>query len=276
MVKTQNLGYVVAQPKGAWQNNVTYPPLSIVRNESNGTVYMAIVASNNVQPGVTTGWENVWMKLTSDGINGGGTTVTVGGVAQTTWNADTKLDKVTTTTDLPQIYMKNQAGGQVMQNVDDGRTAPWNFLQLFPNTYGGTEPQSDGRVVQRDPELPYQVSNKKYVDEQIANAGGGKYLHTINCMPNAVFGGKGYTILIVNSQSTPYSSATELMASTDLTYPAFGRIGDNSEYNVLSIAFTGSYSGVELKVINSGGIISYLSIADPDGIGTIVDIPQQL
>ena len=60
--------------------------------------------------------DKIWGGLSSSS-SGGGTAVSVGGVYQNVWDADTKLDKVTDATTYPQIYVKAGDGTQTMYNV---------------------------------------------------------------------------------------------------------------------------------------------------------------
>lgn len=64
----QNLGIVAPVPRGNWVQGTAYEKLNVVRN--NGSSYMAIASSTNVEPGVATNWAQYWMLLNSDGING--------------------------------------------------------------------------------------------------------------------------------------------------------------------------------------------------------------
>lgn len=64
----QNLGIVAPVPRGSWVQGTAYEKLNVVRN--NGSSYMAIASSTNVEPGVATNWAQYWMLLNSDGING--------------------------------------------------------------------------------------------------------------------------------------------------------------------------------------------------------------
>ena len=82
---------------------------------------------------------------------GSGTTVTVGGVVQDTWDADTKLDKATNVSQI--LYGTN----------DVGDTSYWNFgstATRFSMVYRS----GDGTASIADPIQPLNITNKQYVD----------------------------------------------------------------------------------------------------------------
>ena len=97
-------------------------------------------------------------------VGSGGTTVTVGGVAQDTWDADTKVDKVTEATQFHQLYGKTNAGVQKMYNVSH-----YNYTGNVPVYEKATQTivgsQDDGGTIAVSiPLNPYQATPKKYVD----------------------------------------------------------------------------------------------------------------
>jgi hypothetical protein len=77
---------------------------------------------------------------------------------------DTKVSKITTpSTGYVRVYAHNTNGDDIAMNVDDGLAGVWRLAQYMSNTSGNSKP-SNGRLIQRNPELPYQVANKLYVD----------------------------------------------------------------------------------------------------------------
>lgn len=106
-------------------------------------------------------WQNT-------GILGAGTTITVGGQAVDSWNADTKLDKVSSTSSYNRLYGVLTNGNQRVYPVS--------------SEVNTTDGHLRGCVVSRDglqinvpatPTSDTHAASKKYVDDAVANAGGG-------------------------------------------------------------------------------------------------------
>ena len=86
------------------------------------------------------------------------TLVTVGGQYQNFWDADTKLDKDTSTTTYNQVYVKSAAGGQGTINVTKQSIAD-----------AVVQRQSDGNIyVPLVPAEGVDAASKEYVDTEIA------------------------------------------------------------------------------------------------------------
>lgn len=81
------------------------------------------------------------------------TAVSVAGVYQNVWDADTKLDKVTAETGYRQIYIKQKDGTQAMFNLADA--IPYSSVPVGDNS---------GRIFTGDPTANYHAANKSYVD----------------------------------------------------------------------------------------------------------------
>ena len=107
----------------------------------------------------------VW---TNSGLFNVGTLVTVNGEYQTTWDADTKVDKVTTVTTRPQLYMKNPDGTN--KTVDATTDAGSNTIPLY-------SPQ--GKLSCTAPTANSHTVNKAYADANYvpvpALSGPGRY-----------------------------------------------------------------------------------------------------
>lgn len=84
------------------------------------------------------------------------TQVTVGGAYQNTWNADTKLDKVTGNTTYNQVYMKGTSGNQMMANVTQQKVAS-TIVQR----------KSDSNIAVPAPVNGEDAVNKTYVDRDM-------------------------------------------------------------------------------------------------------------
>lgn len=106
-----------------------------------------------------------------------GTIVTVDGKKQATWNADTKLDKVVVSGGKG-IYAYLADGTQGTCSVST------NNFTCYPNTgintsgavagyvttnWGADKPNGDGVLLSNDPQQPYQVATKNYVDNRTTN-----------------------------------------------------------------------------------------------------------
>ena len=97
-----------------------------------------------------------------------GTKITVDGVEQETWEANSKLDKNTNKTQYHQIYMKENNGTNVMANIghyNQNNSVPRYALASLETVgefdYGAT-------ISVSNPQQPYQAANKKYVDDGLS------------------------------------------------------------------------------------------------------------
>lgn len=81
------------------------------------------------------------------------TLVFVDGEAQNTWDADTKLDKVSTTTEFNQAYVKTPTGAQLMFNMNNDVSASTIAVRT-----------ADGQIRTSTPALGVDAANKQYVD----------------------------------------------------------------------------------------------------------------
>lgn len=150
-MKTKNLGVIVPIPRGVWQSGVTYEHLSLVRHK--GQVYIAKVVNNNIEPNVTSGWENVWMFVVSDGEDGGGSSVTVDSeLSDTSTNPvqnkvinealDGKLEKQTGAGDSLYAYTNKT---NKLVGVDAG-----NGLAIYGNNQLGINPPNESLINKRN------------------------------------------------------------------------------------------------------------------------------
>ena len=89
------------------------------------------------------------------------------GEAQNTWNADTKLDKVTTITHTPQAYCKMQDGQQMLISVDYSNTANNNFIAR--RDYYGAVYVPDTSIGNTFYNFPagQEAVNRNYVDNSL-------------------------------------------------------------------------------------------------------------
>ena len=105
-------------------------------------------------------WQNT-------GILGAGTTITVGGQAVDSWNSDTKLDKITLTASYDRAYIIKADGTQGRAYIGYPSTIP-----STTNYIAARNSQGDIRVP-LTPGSSNMAASKQYVDNAVANAGGG-------------------------------------------------------------------------------------------------------
>lgn len=102
---------------------------------------------------------------------GGGTTVTVGGVTQATWNADTKLDKVTTS-GARRVYAINRNGSQYMAYLTENASevlAGWIPTYRSKNdNIPELTAENVGVLVTGTPTRPNDCVTKKYTDDGLS------------------------------------------------------------------------------------------------------------
>lgn len=126
-------------PNPAELNNPTVAFL--VGTNSNYNLYVQVGESASTRT-----WHNA-------GLFNAATAVTVNGEYQTTWAADTKVDKVTTVTTSPQLYMKNPDGTN--KTVDATTDAGSNTVPLY---------NSQGKLSCTTPTANSHTVNKAYAD----------------------------------------------------------------------------------------------------------------
>ena len=97
----------------------------------------------------------VW---TNAGPFNAATLVTQGGIGLNVWDADTKLDKDTHTTEYNQVYVKAANGGQGSINVTK---------QIIGDAV--VQRQSNGNISVPNPQASNDATPKSYVDSQISN-----------------------------------------------------------------------------------------------------------
>lgn len=87
------------------------------------------------------------------------TLVFVDGEAQNTWDADTKLDKDTSTTTYNQAYVKTPTGAQLMFNMNSDVSASTIAVRT-----------ADGQIRTSTPALGVDAANKQYVDNNFISS----------------------------------------------------------------------------------------------------------
>lgn len=107
-------------------------------------------------------WQNT-------GLLGAGTTITVNGSAVSSWNADTKLDKNTSTNTYDRAYVVTTDGTNTFYAVKSGSAAGNSIARR----------NADGTLDVADPTLPSHAASKQYVDNKLSISGGGLVVREI-------------------------------------------------------------------------------------------------
>lgn len=151
------------------------------------------------------------------------TLVTVNGTGQNVWNADTKLDKITTGGVL-RVYGIGGAGEQTTYtmitsfgNIDAGRIARYDL-----NTSSATRIQNPNAVLgSGTPTKPFHVATKEYVDK----LAGPIYVHDVSGVDQSSIIGIRCKIMNRDNREfsfSDYGSSTDIVFMTDsglqLTY----------------------------------------------------------
>ena len=100
-----------------------------------------------------------------------GTMVTVNGVYQNVWDADTKAPAVPPTTGKLQVYASNGTTGawQTVMSSPNVQTLP-SVIPIYTSSSSGTqvnEQGAKGYLVSNNPINPYHVATKYYVDNKV-------------------------------------------------------------------------------------------------------------
>lgn len=137
------------------------------------------------------------------------TLVYVNGEAQNTWDADTKVDKVTSSGDR-RVYAINGSGGQTTYRLDS-KIAASPTLQIVCRDPGGQV------TVPSVPRLNTDAASKGYVDSKV------KYTHHIKIITVTDYENEVY-VVITSTSPDPVSEASDLkdLMIDRFMYPACG------------------------------------------------------
>lgn len=163
---------------------------------------------------------------------------------------DTKLDKVTTTTQFRQVYTKDKDGSLIMYNV--GHYNRPNFIVQYATASAGSVGATDegGTFAVAMPQQPYQAVPKKYVDDSTK-----LYQHRIDISSNTDM----FNVIIkfISKQATAYTSISDLYnrsakLPTIATMNDAGNIKGFGNIQLLTNTITGS-------PLSTGGQITTLT-----------------
>ena len=158
-----SLVYIIGSlPEGSIISD-TYDPST---QEPNAGVLMPVGGVQHVFIVVDGNW-------TDAGPYSGGSAVYANGEYVQTFDADTKLDKISTTTSgLREVYARNPDGAQTTVGItaSDGSSTSGRICGYLASNTGKTQPA--GYLVSHNPINNYHVATKSYVDNKIAKAHG--------------------------------------------------------------------------------------------------------
>lgn len=143
----------------------TYEQLPNAETSVPGDAYL-ITSASGYDLWLLVGTEPALYEWVNTGTLGVGTHITVGGSAVNEWNADTKVDKITTTANRNRVYGITSGGAQTTYKISQNTLADANCIPLYNNA---------GQLMAATPSIDGQAANKKYVDDAIAGipTGGG-------------------------------------------------------------------------------------------------------
>lgn len=188
--------------------------------------------------------------LANDGeykeIVGGGTTVTVNGVAVEIFNADTKVDKLANTGSL-MLYAKSPSGQETQRTVATGRgliqdgRIPQYWAKTADNI-AETEPTGKGVLVTSTPTKPFHAAPKQYVDDKTA-----LYQHFITLRGFAKRDNEFYEAELLEMWTPPLRSSESI--TLENFYERLSGITSIGEYNVMGVGII-SVDSFNVNTIN--------------------------
>lgn len=184
---------------------------------------------------------------------GGGTEITVGGQVQTTWDADTKLDKVTTTGSYDRVYAIATNGTNTTIEVAAVGSMKANAIPRYA---------SGDRLRTGAPRLDVDATNKSYVDGKITTLN-----NTISGIDSRLTaleensgGGGGSGGLLLTSSTNGAEITINLNDLDSMTriwkVTVFGEVSDGCLVSFPSFCISGA--------LNTAGIISNTTYINPD------------
>ena len=208
-----------------------------------------------VQVGSTSA-EAVWVNA---GPFNAATLVTVGGVGQNVWSADTKLDKpATPTAGNAVVIMQKGTGTSSTVLIEDSTAARPNWIPKYLDgrSFGDSAPSGAGTIIVPEPTKSYQSANKKYVD---GNKGTKLYHHELTGVSGTAATGETIaSIILVSTVSASITGGDEnallmlYLSSVNSYIPNTGKITDifgTSNVNQVTVQFHNRLNGGEVESI---------------------------
>ena len=173
----------------------------------------------------------------------GGTVITVGGEAQDTFNADTKLDKYTATGGGNKLYGVNNDGNQTMFTIRlDPQTGSSSGYKNQIVQYDVISNKNSGLIrIAETPTQDYHTASKAYVDNRYR-----LYRHDINFIVDD--SGDSYTcyFTLYNTQATAMNNGT---LHTD-NYIAVNGVVDKADGRQYPIIYGTVNPGISYVILN--------------------------
>ena len=166
-IKKDDNGYYQYQAAGSFTPKTSYSDFTPVLRGQNGQLRTQMVASPNDLDAINFKYLNE--RLSNINTGGSGTTVTVGGEAQDTWNADTKLDKATSVVGGFNLYgTKYNDPTTQMWQIDSGNATQSRIPMYFIADNANVNENGKGCLVTSTPKYDAHAANKKYVDDGLS------------------------------------------------------------------------------------------------------------
>ena len=129
--------------------------------------------------------------------------------AQATLGLDNKLNAPTIpTAGLGLVAVSKNTGAVVYKLLEEQASARGGWIPLYLSpSVGNNKPNGNGRLVSQEPEQPYQLANKKYVDE---HSGTQLYKHDLIINKNE-YG--SYELIFISTQSTAFTNVQTALDS---------------------------------------------------------------
>lgn len=142
-------------------------PTAAIRNNAylvdiNGVYHLYVITQTS-----TTDTTLIWTDMGPHG----GSQIYANGQPVDIWDADTKLDKITSNNDYARLYAVSDRGAQTTFNLASPPTAYTVAYRTSTGTLKGATPTADN-----------DLTTKAYVDNAVANAGGGGSAPTVHTM----------------------------------------------------------------------------------------------
>ena len=177
-----------------------------------------IITSPNSDDTSTYAWQNT-------GLLGAGTTITVNGSAVSEWNADTKLDKVTSTASTARVYAVTANGTNIVAPITADLVNSSAVIR-----------DMQGRFHVSNPSLETHVANKQYVDDAITEA-------VSNIVISGGGSGSGSTTIDVTLDATANSEKEFLYLAENASIAALDNCARYHKPAILTIVYNTYFAG---------------------------------
>lgn len=190
-----------------------------------------------------------------------GTLVSVDGQNQNTWDADSKVDKITAETVYTQVYAKYANGSQTMLNVV--------MPEYAVNNAGLVYRDSNGHIRVADPVNDLDAVNKRYTPVKFAEE---EYSKSINLFRNTLSAGtySGVTFS-VNENGVLSMTGTATATGINLIFEILYLSAGTYIVRNFSTAFSGSAPNLTIRLDSTGGTQIYAETGDVERTFTLTE-----